>query len=594
MIKKHLMTSVALASSLLPSASFAEINIVITPSGQEQSIADVNAQVEVITREEIEQTGASDIAELVATRAGVDIGRNGGNGQLTSIFIRGANSDHTLVLVDGVNIAPDIGQAPIQNIDLNAVERIEIVKGGAATLYGSGALGGVINIITRKHDGNKPFTARANTTAGSYDLKKYSASVDYKNDLITGGLLFGHQESKGPSAQKKPIDEDAYENQNVKAYFGVDNGSTSLKLDYLTSEGDVEYDSFGADAEQRFDSDVVKLQAQQNMNNVSVQLSASRMNDRLNQKVKNYFGKLEYANTRRDNVDANVRYTLDLNNQIMLGADIEKLKNDKLAGNTQYDIKRESTGIYSTYDFRNQSHEFNVSLRHSDFEGYSPKTFGGVSYAFSIFDNTKIFLNADKAFKVPTLTNLYGGGGSENLKTEVSKSAELGIKTSMGDHHIKTTFFNSKTENLLSTNTTTYTLENIPKATNRGLEVSYQKLGDNINYHANATIQKPMNKNSGELLARRSKLSLNTGLNYRNKLWGAGFNLSHVGKRENSDFDTNILKAYTLLDLSASYFQSENITLRGTVKNVGNAKYETAKGYNNPGVAYQISTDIKF
>ena len=147
-----LLTAVAATLNLPAFSAMAEEQqpIIVTATRTAQTADETISPVIVISRENLETQTGAEIADILHHYAGIDIGRNGGPGQQTSIFIRGANSNHTLVMIDGININPDIGNAPLQNIRLDMIERIEIIKGPRSTLYGSQAIGGVINIITRK------------------------------------------------------------------------------------------------------------------------------------------------------------------------------------------------------------------------------------------------------------------------------------------------------------------------------------------------------------------------------------------------------------------------------------------------------------
>ncbi len=217
--------------------------IVVTATREKQSLASTLAPVLVIDRDEIELSQARDLADLLRFHAGLEISRNGGAGQTTSVFVRGTDSNHVLVMIDGVKINPGtIGGAAIQNIRPEMIQRIEVVKGPRSSLYGSDAIGGVINVITRKADGQVEFTAGA----GRYGTFDRSATVSWQDD---GNALYaslsrfntdGFPVKTGSSVDR------GYDNNRARLKANTRLGNMNLEFSFWRASGTSEYLDFFA------------------------------------------------------------------------------------------------------------------------------------------------------------------------------------------------------------------------------------------------------------------------------------------------------------------------------------------------------------
>ncbi|MCK4708555.1 MAG: TonB-dependent receptor, partial [Gammaproteobacteria bacterium] len=236
-----LLTAVAAILNLPAFSAMAEEQqpIIVTATKTAQTADDTISPVIVISRENLETQTGAEIADILHHYAGIDIGRNGGPGQQTSIFIRGANSNHTLVMIDGVNINPDIGNAPLQNIRLDMIERIEIIKGPRSTLYGSQAIGGVINIITRQAKEGSHYEVHA--SGGSFATSEYGFSAHNKSGDSAAGITFNTSSSDGFPTLSTPTINRGYENMSVNLYGKRKLGNTHLKFTHNFSRGTTEY-----------------------------------------------------------------------------------------------------------------------------------------------------------------------------------------------------------------------------------------------------------------------------------------------------------------------------------------------------------------
>ena len=219
--------------------------LVVTATRSEQALERTLAPILVIDREEIELSEALDVADLLRFHAGLEIARNGGPGQATSVFVRGTDSNQVLVLVDGIKINPGtIGGAPFQNIRPEMIQRIEVVKGPRSSLYGSDAIGGVINIITRTADDTQ-FSAGAG--GGRYN--SWDASASFSASGKRGGVraMFSRFDTDGFPTRTNSNIERGYDNDTIQLGADTTLGQLGLSTNVWQSTGTSEYlDFFGA------------------------------------------------------------------------------------------------------------------------------------------------------------------------------------------------------------------------------------------------------------------------------------------------------------------------------------------------------------
>ena len=227
--------------------------IIITATRTEIPLADAIVPVTVITREDIELSLATDLAELLRFEAGIDIGRNGGPGQATSIFMRGTESNHTLVLIDGVRINPGtLGGAAIQHIAPEIIERVEIVKGARSALFGTDAIGGVINIITRRA---RDAYLEASLGTGSFDTRSGYVSGGNHTDNGEFGITLSWQSTDGYAPRTDSSIERGYDNISANLYASRHIGNSDISIRHWQSEGTIEYlDFFLTPVDQDFDN----------------------------------------------------------------------------------------------------------------------------------------------------------------------------------------------------------------------------------------------------------------------------------------------------------------------------------------------------
>jgi vitamin B12 transporter len=230
------LPAIFLASTVPAHADTEQSPIVVTATRVAQTADETLSSVTVITREEIERSGAHDIADILRFHAGLDIGRNGGPGQQTSLFLRGTDSNHTLILLDGVRINPGtIGGAPLQIINPEMIDRIEIVRGPNSTLYGSDAIGGVIQIFTRRAE--KDHAISATLGQGADSAKEAGVSLSHLSGIYSFGIDANYQETDGfPTQTASGIDR-GHDNASANAHIGINTTAADIELSHWQARG---------------------------------------------------------------------------------------------------------------------------------------------------------------------------------------------------------------------------------------------------------------------------------------------------------------------------------------------------------------------
>ena len=570
------MTSAHAADTLEP--------LVVTATGYPVELDDSLASMEVITADEIQRSAATDIADLLKFRTGLEIGRNGGPGQATSLFIRGTESDHNLVMIDGVPInSGSVGSAALQHIDPQNIERIEIYKGPRSTLWGSGAIGGVINIITRKAGAEK-FSFSGALEGGSDNTWKASAHLGHAADNHRLSASLSYQTTDGfPPLAASSIDR-GYENTSFDLAAGFDAGIHHFDASHWQTQGNNEYlDFFGNPLDQDF------------LNSRSSLSWEAAFTD-------NWTSTLELAHVR-DHIDQNQssdavhtdRTELAWRNRISLGRD-QALLGIK-AGNedvtldgafSSYDTDTDILEAWGQYDLMRGAHHLIAGLRYLDHEDAGSKFTWSLNYGYDFGQGTRAWASAATAFRVPSANERYGFGGNPDLEPEESTSYELGLKHRLGGaHELSASLYRNDIDNMIQWVLVTppwvgYN-QNVAEVRIDGLELGYDYSGEALALHLGGNWQDPEDRGTGERLLRRARHSINARLSYRWGAWTLGGDLLYAGDRK--DFGGITLDSYTLVNLDAAYRLSPHWRIFAKLENAFDEDYELASGYNTQGRA---------
>ncbi len=570
--------------------------VVVTPTRYSQSVKDVIPSIIVIDRETIERSQTADIADLLRWHAGLDIGRTGGFGQQTSVFVRGTNSNHTAVLINGIKMnSATTGAAALEMINTSAIERIEIIKGPRSTVYGSEAIGGVINIITT--DSSKDSKADIFFSNGRYSSSEQGINLVYKNDYIAGGFTFDRFNTDGfPTTQTSNTDH-GHDKDTVNVDLKSTIGSSELFFNYWQVEGNTEYDSFGTDLDQDRDNDVISMVFNVPVSeNWQSSLSISRARDEIRQNQVNFLSDEDFAFTDR--------FVYDWKNDLLLsghiftfGASLADEETESLSFGTSY---KEDTDIYSVYlhdQLIKDKHSLFSSTRFTDHDDFNDAVTWNLEYGYNIADNAKLFASVGTGFRAPDSNARFGFGGNPDLKEETSRSLEVGLNYNINS---STAFsiraFENKIEDLIETllidpGSFTFENRNIAEARIQGVELSFQHQYKQWDVALEGIIQNPRNESDDSPLLRRAKRTVTSSISYNYDQFFVLLNGLLTSERR--DFGDEVLAGYGLVGLSAGFnFPSAIVALK--VENLLDKEYELASGFNTPGQSIFAELRIKF
>ena len=560
---------------------------VVTPSRMIESLDDSLASVSVITRRDIEISAAEDLVELLRLQPGVDIVRTGGVGAQTSIFLRGSNSNHVLVLVDGVRVSSaNTGAYVWEQLPLNQVERIEIVRGPRGSLYGSDSIGGVIQVFTRSSP--EPY---ARVTGGSYGTWEIEGGLGYDGENTRISVNAGHRDVDGFSAQNPDgfsydPDDDGYRNTNL----GI-KGSTQAGY------GTWHYSFLGLDSESDFDqgvSDTRQYVASLGLHgNFSPDWDYQLLAGYTREKLDSDFGFFTTGfKSRRWELSWQNQYASSTGGTLSFGVDHYHENGKSL---DSWDQSRHNTGLFANYDQWFDRLQLQLGGRYDDNSRFGGEFTGQLALGYEIVEAWRIMGSYGSAFRGPNLSEQYSPGfgglfaGNPDLDPESSDSAELGLRWSPADAGVFSVFaYRTEVDDLIAFNGENFQAINIDRARLKGVELEYAIALEGWAFNVNATFQDTEDRATGEPLLRRpdQKGSVTLDRRFDNGSW-LGLEWFHSGKRR--DFGGVTLDSYNLLSLRAGWVfaPSWQLELRGD--NLTDEDYEPAFGFNASGRAWYLS-----
>lgn len=565
--------------------------IVIAASRTPITADEALASVTVIDRAEIDSSPATDLPDLLTGRAGVDISRNGGRGQNTSVHLRGTNRDHVLVLVDGVRVgSATAGGAALQSLPLEQIERIEVVRGPRSTLYGADAIGGVIQVFTRADATHLEVGAGSQRTAsisGGYGFRgeRYRAGV-----TVSGFRTDGFDVTDEDNFAADP-DRDGYRQRSV-GFRGEYDVSDAFSVDggLLRSEDTVEFD--GTPDETDGVQQVARVGADWRLApHWRVRLSGARSVD--DQDSRDASGG-RYA-TKRSEAGLQSDVDLGRNDTLTLGLDYRRdrieVDDADFAGTPiRYDeTRRDNQAAFAQYQWYGERWDVQLGLRHDDNEAYGEVTTGNAALGYRVDAHTRVFASHGSAFKAPTFNDLYYPDvgffrGNPDLRPERSRTSEIGV--SGGDAwRWGVNAYYTVVDDLIVFDGETSRSENVDRARIRGLETTLGTTVANTDVDVGLTWLDAEDADTGNELPRRASRSLRLALARDFGPVRGGLVARHLNSRFDDRANTTELGSHTLLDLSAAWRLNRDWTLRAELTNALDESYQTAATYDAPGRA---------
>ena len=594
---RHLFLFIAAAAAFGPAARADEVDlqpsVQVTASRVAETVDQVLADVSVITRADIDASGARDVFDLLRLEAGVDLYRTGGPGQQTSLFLRGTNSNQVLVLIDGVRAAAaTTGAFAFEQLPLDAVERIEIVRGPRASYWGADALGGVIQIFTRKLDG-----PRVALGYGSYRDADGSAGIGHWNGPDGYSVQVGARHAGGFSATNPGIcngpddpycsydpDDDGYRNTNLAARGAYSIGSQIVSAALYRSQGQVQFD-------QGY-SDVIEQTAGLDLEgelapgwNHRLALGSSR------EDLDTPAFDARYL-TRRSSLLWQNEIRLSGNQHVVAGIDLlhdraETL--DTFAGAPRYDDGRDNRAVFGGWRATFGAFDGEVSVRHDDNSAFGGANTGSLALGWRANELLRVYTNVGQGFRSPTMNELYDPGyggyfaGNPDLQPERSRSSEIGVEFApSAGQKLQANAYSTRVDDLIAFTGANNQAINIAHAKIDGVELSYAVSAGAWTGRASCTWQDARDGDTGAALLRRAKNKASGVLERRfgDRLSG-GVEVLAAGRR--ADVGGVELGGYAIVNLRARYRIGSAWSVVARLENLAGRDYELVHGYNTPG-----------
>ncbi|MBV2132834.1 TonB-dependent vitamin B12 receptor [Pseudomonas sp. MAP12] len=572
--------------------------LLVTASRTVQTASESLAAVTVIDREEIERKQAASLPELLRSVPGVSLANNGGPGKSTSLFLRGSESDHVLVLIDGIKVgSATSGSAAFQDLPVELIERIEIVRGPRSSLYGSEAIGGVIQIFTRK-DGGAGLRPFLSVGSGSHASHSGSAGLSGRAGFSWFNLGVSASDSDGINVKPRSAsgyedDRDGYRNLSASLRAGH-RFANGLELDgnFLQAKSHNDYDGvnrrrsagFGANADGV--QKVAGLRARfAPLEPWQVTLQGGRSEDKSDADQDGAF--YSRFDTRRDSLSWQNDVTLAEDHTLVLGVDHQ---HDEVNGSTAYaEDSRDNDGYFAQYLGGSGRHDWQLALRRDDNQQFGDHETGSLAWGYALSDSLRAYASYGTAFKAPTFNELYYPGyGNPELDAETSRSLELGLQGRPGWGHWQLAAFRTLIDDLIAYDASLEAPNNVDQARIRGVEASLGSQWLGWDWNANLTLQEPESRggsHDGNELARRAKQMLNLDIDRAIGRFSVGASLHAEDQRYDDLANQSELSGYASLDLRGEYCLDDEWRLQARVTNLLDADYQTAAGYNQPGQA---------
>ncbi len=550
----------------------------------------IASSVDVIDKDLLKLQGTTEVSKLLRNYLALDVSTNGGIGQLASIFLRGHNSNQTLVKVNGIKINPSTaGGASFYNLDSDLISKIEVGYGSLSAVNGSEAMGGVLNISTRNR--SEENSIKFGLSLGPDKFKKSTIKANGNYEALSFGLAHSENETDGfPVLSNSNLDR-GYENDSSILDIAYTRDNIEYSLSSWDAKGYVEYLLFGSPVSQNFENKAYGSEILIKFNKdylLKTNLNSSK--DLIRQNELNFLQSVDFTQTKRDFVEVSVNRLLTTKDlySFSLGWSKESEDVDYSSYGTTYIEELETTSIFGSIGFApNTTQSYLLLLRGSDHQSYGNQLAWNLNYIHSLRLGWDLNLSYGKAFRSPNSSELYGFGSNINLKPETSLSYEIALSKRLYERDISLVYFDSDTENLINFDYQDYVLKNVAYSKNSGFEVRLKWLNSFGDGSLIFRTQDPVDQDKNSLL-RRSKNSFSFSFNKDIYQYKANINLTAFDDRV--DFGKVKLPGYVLLNLGLYRQIKEKLSLSIRMENIFDKDYFTAATSS----AYYLNQDRSF
>ncbi|NNB70920.1 TonB-dependent receptor domain-containing protein [Pseudomonas fluorescens] len=569
-------------------------DVVISANRQVQARNDSSAANTVFTRDDIDRLQPTSVTDLLSRVPGVQVARTGGRGSLPGIYIRGTKSAQSLVLVDGQRIANTTsGDSGLQYLNVDQIERVEVLRGSRSVIYGSDAIGGVIQIFTRRN-AEQGLQPRLKLGFGSHQTWERSLGLSGGDEHTRFNLGASLDETAGINASHASFasdgDRDAYRNQSISLNLShAINDALEVGFNLLDNRGKSEYDnSFG-----RYDAASGQSVGQKPYTDYTVSSASGYVDAKLNERWQSRLelGHSENRDTKRDKLSADFSVfntyrdslnwqndlTLDDQNSLILGGDGYE---DRFNGSTAFtENSRWNRAAFVQHRFHSERFSTELGLRRDQNQQFGSQNSWSGTLTVPINPDNDVLLSYSEGFRAPTFNDLYYPDtqySNPNLQPETSKSYELQWRSQLSDStRVEASLYRTDLSNAIILDSTSKP-QNVASARINGVEAALKQELFGWQGNLGVSIIDPRDRDTGHTLARRARRTLNVDLDRQFDQLSVGASWQAISSSYDDEDNRNRLGGYALLGLRSSWALSREVLLSIKVDNVLDKTYARA------------------
>lgn len=568
--------------------------VAITATRVPARVDDTVAEVTIIDRIEIERATGRTLSELLSRQPGIQSSSNGGPGQYSSVFMRGMDARHTLLLVDGMRLgSATVGTPSLDNLPLESIERIEIVRGPLSSVYGSDPAGGVIQMFTRR--ARNGFVPNASLTLGSKQYGQFSAGAAFGQGAFDGAFQLSHTNTAGFSATNPNVLYDQYNPDadgfrqtggNVRLGWQL-NQAWRIEANALQSDATVHYDDgLGVDSRARVRNGVQGLQASGRLtSDWTMRASYGRSTDVYETvATASPYVPLGATRTQQQVFSWENLFATRLGTAVVL---VERLEQQASMPDASFDVDRRTINAVGLgLSGESAAHAWQAAVRQDRNSQYGTQNTGSLGYAFAITPQWRIGASYGTSFIAPSFNQLYYPGfGNPDLQPERGRQGELSLRWTQGPHSLRAAWIDNRIQGYIPSGPLP---DNVPSARIDGAVVSWEGRWSGLLAGASYEHLDPRNATTGsddqgKLLPRRARDAFRMRADWALGRLSLGGTLSAYSHRFDDPANTLRLAGFATLDLRADWALTPSIALGVRLNNLADKVYETAWGYNQWG-----------
>jgi len=614
---KKTIIALAIAGSITPELTFANQetikadeteSIIVTANRTPQSGADLLSSVKVISRLDIDLSSAASVAELLNEVNGLQISQNGGAGQVTSLFSRGTNSGHTLVIIDGQRISSaTLGETAFSNLAVEQIERIEVIKGPRAALWGSDAIGGIIQIFTRK------------LAAGEIAADLGFGNMNQQQLTVSGALGHGEGSTTFTAATKSSDgydvfdgaedDDDGYNRESL-SLVGQQTLNKHWQVNWLAkyNQGESDYDNaYGGANESSFENQQWQLSANQDDGHWSQNFFIGQQQNE-SRTFGNGIAEKDGTFFQTTRLQASWLGGKQLTEQLTTNLGFDFI-DEEVDSKTPYDVtQRDIKAAFTRLAFDNDTVILDGALRYDDIEGVDSEVTYNLSFGARFAQNSLVSLSVGSGFKAPSFNDLYYpkdfySYGNPDLVAETSDSIELLVKAEYAGVDLELSIYNTEIENLIEWQPDedyAYYPDNVDKAEIDGAELTLASALLGLNHQVQLSYLDAKDGNTNQPLIRRAKHTASYQISQSWEKLNLLASINYQGEREDAAFDPVtfapiriVLPSHTLVNVSAAYQVTTDWSVALKVNNLFDKDYVTNNNYNGQPAQYLLSVSYR-